>query len=192
MVVFGLSFIDSYTRGSMIVELEADWVRHGFELADLILRKSRDSFVHVVMYSGKEFIDIDELYHSIEPFIHGVRNIAFSWASSIESFVYYLFLLPETAGSAVFIVLPYPRDMPSTPLASKLHILRRAMVSAAKRGWEIIVINPMQNHAGRGNEVFIANNTLKLVFDENTGAVRVLRYKVPVYKPLILLGVKYF
>ena len=176
----------------MIVELEAAWVRHGFELADLILRKSRDSFVHVVMYSGKEFIDIDELYHAIEPFIHGVRNVAFSWASSIESFVYYLSLLPETENGTVFIILPYPRDMPSTPMASKLHMLRQAMVSAAKRGWEIVVINPMENRVSRGNEVFIANNTLKLVFDENTGEVRVLQYRVPVYKPLILLGVKYF
>lgn len=192
MVVFGLPFIDSYTRGFMVVELEADWVRHGFELADLILRKSRDSYVHVVMYSGKEFIDVDELYHSIEQFIRGVGNVAFSWASSIESFVYYLSLLPETSSGTVFIILPYPRDMPSTPLVSKLHMLRQAMVSATERGWEIVVINPMENRVDRGNEVFIANNTLKLVFDEKTGEVRVLRYRVPVYKTLILPRAKYF
>ncbi len=192
MVRFGIPLIDECVGDELIVELNSNWARHGFELADLINRRTRYGPVHVVIYSRREFLDVDRLYMDMEPFIRANPLISLSWATSIESIVYDLSLLPSTRDGTVFIILPYPWDLPSHELVSKLPMLRNVLKSITRRGWKVVVINPLNNRDDKTVIVHLADAIIKIIFDEETGSFMVKRIRTPVYKPVYSIGLSVF
>ncbi len=188
MVVFGIPAIDEYISGSNIVEINADWEKHSFELADLINRRSFLGPVHVVIYSGREYIDVNKLYMDMEPFIRDNTNVSLSWGSSIESIVYDLSLLPRVREGTVFLILPYPWDVPSHIIATKMPVLRRMLSLLEERGWSIVVVNPLRNNPRRQPIVHLAETIIKIDFNEEDGTFTVRSVKTPIYKPSYAIG----
>jgi hypothetical protein len=184
MPVFGLPWLDRLTMNYRSVEFEGDWLNHAFELGDLVRRRHLHGPVHLIVYSGNEYVDMDELYMRLEPFIHDLEGVTVTRASSVESIVYSLSLLDKVREGTVFIILPYLKDMPSQNLSTRLPLLRDAVDYAEARGWRIIIVNPILTPGKKIPAVWIVNRILRLTFDDEMGGVRVEMVRIPIVRML--------
>ncbi len=183
MVRFGIPIFDELLKYYSIVELEGDWVNHVVELADLIMRSALKRKVYILFYVGREFMDLDQLYSSLEPIVRNHGNIEIRLVLSISSLIFNISYICEYIGgnTTIYLILPYPRDMPSHTSISFFPELEKIIRSSIENGVEVIIINPMNNRNVKWKNIYLADITLRLEFYED-GTVLVEK---EVEKPLI-------
>jgi len=127
-----------------LVEVIGDWSGHVDELGLFLSKLAENKHVHVVFYGSSKFVDLLSFYNKLEPYLSMLENVAVIWENSVEALIYHTLLLGKNRGSALVLIFPHDKHLNSQIENTYLHKLRSALIEAHKRGWVVIVINPVR------------------------------------------------
>ncbi len=172
MVEIGIEELDNILKPYPVVEIEGDWSNHIVELASLLIRVARRKNLRIMFFDNKKFSDVKEIFHSIEPVIIDF-DIPVFVADDINVLTTQLLLLRKSNNSALLLVLPYRRDLLSQTENTYLPKLKYALHVASKKGWDVLIINPVVSEYNPLN-YYIADITLRIYFGKEKILVSVL------------------
>ncbi|OYT38178.1 MAG: hypothetical protein B6U89_06265 [Desulfurococcales archaeon ex4484_58] len=176
MVRLGIRELDRLINKYRSIELESDWMNHVNELVKIIRNASYEGLVHIVFYSSSKYCDIHKLYLEIEPYLESLDNVSIFWESNIEAFIYHVLMLDRVKNGYLFLMLPYDRTHLSQIENTYLYKLVYTIEQAHRRGWNIIIINPIKTW-GRRNSIYVADITVQINYYEKEALVKIINVK---------------
>ncbi len=172
MVEIGIKELDNILKPYRVVEMEGDWSNHVIELGSLLIRIARKKNLRIMFFDNKKFPGTRGIFHSLEPVIIDF-DIPVFVADDINVLTTQLLLLKKSNNSSLLLVLPYRRDLFSQTENTHLPKLKYALYVASKKGWEILIINPVVSEYTPFN-YYIAEITLRIDFEKEKILVSVL------------------
>jgi len=140
----GLDELVHVVEKTGLVEVIGDWSEHVDELGLFLRKLAENKYVHVVFYSSSKFVDPLSLYNKLEPHLSMLENVAVIWENSVEAIIYHILLLGEGHGNVIVLVFPHDKHLNSQIENTYLYKIRSALIEARRRGWIVIVVNPVK------------------------------------------------
>ena len=172
MVETGIKELDNILKPYPVVEIEGDWSNHIVELASMLIRIARKKNLKIMFFDNRKFPGTREIFHSLEPVIIDF-DIPVFVADDLNVLATQLLLFKKSSNSTLLLVLPYRRDLFSQIENTHLPKLKYALHVASKKGWEILIINPVVSEYTPLN-YYIADITLRIDFEKEKILVSVL------------------
>jgi hypothetical protein len=147
-----------------IVELVGDWRRGTSWIGLFIKRLSLIGDTYLVIYNNGKFIDVREFYNEIEPYLREEDNTMVFWENNFEALVYHIILLERVRRGYLILILPYSRTMLSQIENTYLYSFKRALDQAVRKGWRILVINPVIEDLDRSRWPWITRAVVYVEF----------------------------